>query len=645
MENSIKLCGDVNCGDNFYNFVNYNWIDETKIPDGYSKWNVFQILQKNNTHKIKNLLNQLKTSTNKNYIKLYIIYSQYLNYENRSDPSNILYIQQILDKINICSSSSELFNLIYNYELLINLSFPLNIYIQSNFKNANEVILHIGSGGLGLPDRDYYINESKEEIRNKYEQFIEEYSRLFGLEINPKIILDIETKLAEKTYTKVQKRIPELNYNISDWNNIIESFPNLGFIERIFKKANKEPGIINITNRDYLKFVNEFIVSNELFNWKQYFCFKIMLAFHSCLNYTIEKSYFNFYHKILSGIQKMKKDWIRSIDFTESLLGKLLGKLYVEKYFDKKSKSKVILMIDYIKKELKNILLKNDWMAEETKLKAIDKLNKINVKIGYSDIDEINYDTLDVSEKNPLLINLINIRTFDTNNRINKLYEPLNRTQWFMNYHAVNAYYSPSLNEIVFPAGILQSPFFSIDQNMGFNFGGIGSIIGHEITHGFDDQGSKYDGNGNLNNWWTEEDFIKYKAKTDIVKKQYSNYEILGKKINGDLTLGENIADIGGVYISLKAFESYLKDFPEDNIKINNFTPKQLFFINYANIWKSKITDEEIKRKLIVDPHSPAIFRVNGVVRNIDDFYKEFNVKETNNLYLKSDLRVKIFSD
>jgi putative endopeptidase len=383
-----------------------------------------------------------------------------------------------------------------------------------------------------------------------------------------------------------------------------------------------------------------------------------MLTFHSCLNNSIEQTYFNFYHKTLSGVQQNKKDWIRSIEFTENLLGKLLGQLYVEKYFNQKSKSKVIQMIDYIKQELNQILSKNKWMAEETKNKAIEKLNKMNVKIGYSDIEEINYDLLDVSETNPLLINLINIRTFNTNNRINKLYEPLNRNQWFMNYHAVNAYYSPNLNEIVFPAGILQSPFFSLDQNMAFNFGGIGSIIGHEITHGFDDQGSKYDGDGNLNNWWTEQDFIKYKVKTDIVKKQYSNYQILGKNINGELTLGENIADIGGVYISLKAFERYLKDYPvrlkqslshkakpEDNVKINNFTPKQLFFINYGNIWKSKTTDEEIKRKLIVDPHSPPNFRVNGVLPHIDDFYDEFKIKKTDSLYIKYNLRVKIFSD
>jgi len=644
MENFIKLCDNINYGDDFYNFVNQNWINNIKIPDGYSKWNIFQMLQENNIYKIKKLLDKINES-NKNYNKLKIIYLQYLNYEKRSEPLNILYIQKILETINSCTSSNDLFNLIYNYELLINLSFPLNIYIQSNFNNANEVILHIGSGGLELPDRDYYFNESKSIIRNKYEEFIKEYSELFGLYINPKIILYIETKLAEKTYTKVQKRIPELNNNLSDWNTIIKKYPNLKFIEKIFKEAKKEPGAVNITNIDYLKFVNFFIVSYDIFNWKQYFCFKIILTFHNCLNNIIEQTYFNFYDKILSGIKKKKIDWIRSIEFTDNLLGKLVGQLYIENYFDHISKSKLFQMIKYIKQELNHIISYNDWMANETKNKAIEKLNKMNIKIGYPDIEEINYDLLNVSEKNPLLVNFINIKTFNTNYRIKQLYEPLNRNQWFMNYHAVNAYYSPNFNEIVFPAGILQSPFFSISQNMAFNFGGIGSVIGHEITHGFDDQGSKYDGDGNLNNWWKEQDFIKYKEKTDIVKKQYSNYKILGKKINCELTLGENIADIGGVYISLKAFERYLKDHPEDNIKINNFTPKQLFFINYANIWKSKSTDEEIKRKLIVDPHSPPIFRVNGVLRNIDDFYDAFNIKKTDSLYLNNNLRVKIFSD
>ena len=643
MERFNNFCDDINCGNDFYNHVNYNWIENTKIPDGYSKWNVFQMLYDSNLNKIKKILDESKISTNKNYNKLFVIYSQYYDYKKRSDPSNILYIQDIFNKINTCSTFTELFNLMFDYELSLNISFPINISVQSNLKNANEVILHIGSGGLGLPDRDYYFCESKVDIRDKYKEFIRTYSELFGILIDSDIIFNIEKKIAEKTYTKVQKRIPELNDNLSNWDKIIKSLPNLYFIKKIFEKVEKSPCKINITNPKYLEFLNEFIQSNDLFNWKQYFCFKIMLTFYDCLNELIEKTHFDFYNGVLSGVQKMKSTWIRSIEYTESLLGELLGQFYVEKYFNQKSKIKVIQMIEYIKKELQYIITNNDWMEKQTKIKAIEKLNKINVKIGYPDKYNKNYDLVDISDKNSLLINTINIRTFDIYNRIKKLYEPLDRNQWFMNAHAVNAYYSPSFNEIVFPAGILQAPFFSLDQQMAFNFGGIGSIIGHEITHGFDDQGSKYDADGNLNNWWTKEDFAKYNLKTALVKKQYSNYEILGKKINGDLTLGENIADIGGVYISLKAFEKYLKDYPEENIKYQGFTQKQLFFINYANIWKSKSTKEDIHKKLVIDPHSPPIFRVNGVLRNIDDWYDEFNINKFNKLYLKLEDRVKIW--
>jgi endothelin-converting enzyme/putative endopeptidase len=642
MDKLIKFCYEINCSDDFYSHVNYHWIEETEIPNGHSKWSVFQIIHNENLKKIKKLIEKSKQIPK--FKKLFTIYSQYLDYNKRNDPSNILFVQQIFDRINSCVSSIELFNLMYDYELLINISFPLNTYVQSNFKDANEVILHIGSGGLGLPDKEYYFNENKKKIRDKYKIFIREYSKIYGLVIDPEIIFNIEKKLASKTYTKIQKRIPELNNNLSNWDIIIKSLPNLEFIRKLFIKAKIKPDKINITNPEYLKFINEFIISNDLFNWKQYFCFKIMLTFHNCLSEIIEQAYFIFYSGFLSGIQKMKPNWIRSIEFTESLLGHLLGQLYVEKHFDQASKNKVIQMIDYIKKELEYILANNDWMAHETKVNAIQKLKKINVKIGYPDVYVINYDLVQVSDSNPLLINFINIRSFEIINKLEKLYKPLNRNQWFMNCHAVNAYYSPSFNEIVFPAGILQAPFFSLDQNIGFNFGGIGSIIGHEIIHGFDDQGSKYDGDGNLNIWWTKEDFVKYKAKTDIVKKQYSDYKILDTNINGELTLGENIADIGGVYISLKAFERYLTDHPKENVRIYGFTPKQLFFINYANIWKSKSTLEEINKRLITDPHSPPEFRVNGVLKNIDEFYDEFNIKENDGLYLKPQSRIIIFS-
>ncbi len=644
MERFGNVCNDFNCGDDFYNYVNYNWLTNTKIPDDYQRWGVFQIIQNFTVNKIKKILDQAHNSSNNDYKKLFVIYSQYFDYNKRSDPSNILFLQNIFNKINSCVTHKELFNFMFDYELMINLSFPINIVIQSNLKNANEVILHLGSGGISLPDRDYYFLDSKENVRIKYKEFIKQYSELFGLLIDPDTIFNLEKKLAEKTYTRVQKRIPELSDNLSTWNNLIASAPNLEFIKKIFEKSGKSADKINILNPGYIQFLNDFIPSYNLGNWKQYFCFKIMLTFSNCLSEQIEQTYFNFYNGVILGVDKMKPTWKRSIEFTEKLLGELLGKFYVENYFNSKSKAKATKIFKYIKKELAEILANNDWMEQQTKIKAIEKLNKMKIKIGYPDKYDKDYNIIDISEKNSLLINSINIRSFNNNYKIKKLYKPVDRNQWFMNAHMVNAYYSPNLNEIVFPAGILQSPFFSLEQDIAFNFGGFGSVIGHEITHGFDDQGSKYDADGNLNNWWTKQDLVKYYNRTDIVKKQYNEYEIQGEKINGELTLGENIADIGGVYISLKAFENYLKDHPEENVKKYGFTQKQLFFINYANIWKSKSRKEDTLQRLIMDPHSPPMFRVNGVLRNIDDFYAEFNIETTNSMYLKPELRAKIWS-
>ncbi len=643
MEDFQNICDDFKCGDDFYNYVNNEWILNTKIPDDIQRWGVFQILQDNTLNNIKKILEIPDEKLDSNYKKLKIIYNQFFDYNKRSDPTNIFFIQKIFDQINLCVNNDELFRLMFNYELEFNISFPINLIITSNLKDANEVILHLGSGGLGLPDRDYYFDESKEDIRIEYKKFIKKYSQLFGLIIDPDTIFNLEKKLAEKTFTRVQKRIPELSDNLTTWSELIKNVPNLKYIEKIFEKANKTPGKTNILNPGYIQFVNDLFHFSNVYDWKQYFCLKIMLTFNNCLSENIEKTYWEFYAKTISGIEKMKPVWKRSLENLEKLLGELLGKFYIEHYFDKKSKDKAIQIFQYIRLELEELLNNNKWMENETKLKAIEKLNKMKIKIGYPDKYEKDYDLLEgILESNSFLKNIIKIRKFNIKYKIKKLYKPVNRYQWSMYAHNVNAYYSPNLNEIVFPAGILQAPFFSIDQEDAFNFGGFGSVIGHEITHGFDDQGSKYDSNGNLNNWWTKSDLIKYKQKTDIVKKQYENYTIEGEQINGSLTLGENIADIGGVYISLKAFEKYLQANP--NVKKYNFTPKQLFFINYANIWKSKARKEEILLRLTTDPHSPPMFRVNGVLRNIDEFYEEFKVNSSNKMFLKPEERARIWN-
>jgi putative endopeptidase len=336
-------------------------------------------------------------------------------------------------------------------------------------------------------------------------------------------------------------------------------------------------------------------------------------------------------------------------------MGELVGKLYIDNYFKSDSKEKANELFIYIKNELEHYLKTNDWMEPQTKIKALDKLNKMNIKIGYPEKLEYDWELLKILDSNSFLENIILLKKFNNQMVLKKLYEKLNRDTWAMPAHVINAYYSPTLNEIVFPAGILQKPFFSVDQEPALNFGGIGMVIGHEITHGFDDQGSKYDSDGNLNNWWTPSDYEKYKNKTNIIKEQYNQYEIDGNKVNGQLTLGENIADIGGLALSYKAFIKYInrnqtKSKTDSKYQIlytqndYDYTPKQKFFLNYANIWKMKSTKEDALNRLVIDPHAPPIYRVNGVVRNLDDFYEAFNINPSNQLYLNPELRAKIWS-
>ena len=291
-------------------------------------------------------------------------------------------------------------------------------------------------------------------------------------------------------------------------------------------------------------------------------------------------------------------------------------------------------------------------MEQETKNKAIKKLDFMKIKIGYPDIITKNYSLLDISPTYTLTQNILNARKFYNKYSLDNLYENINKDKWYMNAHAINAYYSPNMNEIVFPAGILQAPFFSIKQDIASNFGGFGMVIGHEITHGFDDEGSKFDADGNLNNWWSENDYIKYKQKTSNIEKQYNEYIIENHQVNGKLTLGENIADIGGLSLSYNAFKKYMQCHINknrfyiyyDNQRLTNFTPEQKFFINFANIWKSKGRIQDIQQRILLDVHSPPIFRVNGSVRNIDAFYEVFNIKPTDRLYLKPEDRIKIWS-
>lgn len=642
----LKFSNNIHHGNDFYNFINESWLNIKDIPEDYQRWGTFQELEKNNLNKIKRLLENVN-DTDDNFLKVKLLYNQLNDIKIRSSKENFKKLNDMINKINEQTTHQDLFSLMVEFDVNFGVNSPINFIVQSSFIDAELNILHLISGGLGLPDRDYYLLDSKKEIRESYICFIKKYGLCFGIELDSLAIFNLEKQLTEKTLTKVQLRNTNLLNNLTTFDLFVNQHPQLKYLIKIFEKANKTPGQINITNPEYLLYFNNIIQTINLNLWKQYFIFHLLLEFNYCLTLEIEQEYFNFYSKVLKGTQTMKPQWTRTIENLNPIVGELIGLMYSRDFFKSNSKTLALEIVNLIKEELQDYLINNDWMEPDTKTKALLKLKLMNIKIGYPDKIKKNYSDLQILETNTLLENILVVQLFNNNNILSGLYEKLDRDKWLMNAHAVNAYYSPNMNEIVFPAGILQEPFFSTNQDISYNFGGVGMVIGHEITHGFDDEGSKFDAYGNLNNWWTKNDFKKYEEKTKKIVDQYNKYQIDGHNINGELTLGENIADIGGLSLSFRAFKKYIQCMGlKNHVKINydsHLTDEQKFFVNFANIWKSKGRTEDVQQRILLDVHSPPIFRVNGSLRNIKEFYDAFNINPTDKLYLNPDERVKIW--
>ena len=627
-------------GDNFFMYVNENWINSNPIPDEFSRWGTFTVLQETNNKYVKEIVESIYPESSE-FNKFSILYNQGLNVKARKKKRNINDVYAYINEIQSKQSIDDLLKLVVDYQITCNIGSPFCFFIYSDFDDANMNILHLCTDGLGLPDRDYYLLESKKKEQNKYKKFLKKINDYFNLNLNIKEIYKLEEKLAEYTYTRVQKRNPELLKNTRTLEQIIADYPSFQFIRYFFKKMNVTPGKINLVNPTFFFNLNKLYYDVDLQIWKDYYTLKFLISIKDFFSINLEKICFNFYEKVLNGTQKIKPLDQRVLLNTENQLGQLIGQCFVKKYFSSNAKKVVSEMIKYLKNEFKNSIKNLEWMEDITKIKALNKLNNMKVKIGHP--DKWRVYTSDIKKEYSYFKNNIMCNKANNEYRLNKLYKEIDRNEWFMNPQKVNAYYSPSYNEIVFPAGILQPPFFSEDYDKAINFGGIGTIICHEITHGFDDQGCKYDAYGNFKNWWIESDFKKYKLKTLILKNQFDNYIIKGIKVNGELTLGENLADLGGLTISLQGFKKYLDDNPSENKKLENLNPIQRFFISYCRIWCSSSRTEDIIQRLVTDTHCPPLLRVNGIVKNIPEFYEAFNIKETDELYLEPNKRAKIW--
>jgi len=645
---SLSLSFDNNIGltSDFYHYVNNDWIKNNPIPSDFQRWSVFNQLNEDNRDKVKVLLSELSYSSNNEFNSLKTLYDQGQNLDEINSKSCQDYVKSYLDTINNSSNKEELMDSVFNLNVLHGMNSPFQFSVYSDFEDATTNILHIFTGGISLPDRDYYFQEDKKDIREKYKEFMKSYSQLFGLGLDTDSIYSLEERIAEATYTKVEKRDPHRMNNPTDYQSIESKYKSIP-IARLFKYLSEnvddiKPGKVNVANTNFLDVHEELWDKVSLKIWKAYYTWRLILSVSPYINENATKEKFEFYGKELSGTPELLPRWKRVIGNCDNMLGVVVGKLFVEKYFPESSKNKALEMVNYIKEELKVRLQGNDWMEPETKEKALEKLKTMKVKIGYPDVAK-DYSKLTLSLKDSFLDNNLKCMKFNEDMEWKKLYKPKDLHEWFMHPHMVNAYYSPTYNEIVFPAGILQDPFFDKDFDAPLNFGGIGSVIGHEITHGFDDQGRKFDSKGNLNDWWTEKDAVKYKGKTEKLRDQFASYVIEGKNLNGELTLGENIADLGGVSIAFHSLQKYLADHQDENKILDGFTPNQRFFLNYARIWRCNTRSKEILNRLVTDPHSPPVFRVNGVLTNLKEFYDAFGVREGDVLWKPESERIGIW--
>ena len=520
-----------------------------------------------------------------------------------------------------------------------------SFYIGQDDKISTKYALFLGQGGLGLGNRDYYFNTDEQtvKIRTEYVKHLQAMLKLIGQnEAGATSIMKLETDLAKASRKLEDLRDPIKNYNKMTVASLRKSTPNINWnsIFPVLGVAKADSVIVG--QPEFYKALNTIVKSYTIEDWKTYLKWDLINSYAPYLNSAIEKQNFKFYSTVMNGVSKQKPRWKRVVGQTDNYLGELIGQVYVAEYLPKGSKEKLLEIGNNIRDVYADHIKKLDWMSEVTKAKALNKLSKIVMKVGYPDKWK-DMSSMKIN-RNSYCGNVIQANIWGYRDMINKFGKPVDRTEWSMNPQTYNAYYNPSNNEIVVPACNIIVPGYEGRMPDDAILYGIigGSTFGHEITHGFDDQGSQYDENGNLNNWWTSEDLKKFQAKTKLIVSQFNKYKVLGNKhINGEATQGENIADLGGVVMGYEAFKK-TKQF-KNNKKISNLTPDQRFFLAYGYAWMVNIKDEALASQIMTDVHAPAQFRINGPLSNIPEFYKAFNVKPGNIMYQPDSLRVVIW--
>ena len=648
--NIANLDTTIKPGDDFYHYANGSWLKNNVIPADQSAYGSFEVLAEENYKQLRTIMEEAAADKNAKAgsvkQKIGDFFSSGMD-TVKIEKAGIGAIKSELDKIAAVKTPADLLKTIaYFHTAGVN---PL-FYFGSgqDDKNSNNVIAQLYQGGLGLPDRDYYTSDDprSKEIRGEYVKHMTKMFELMGdnnadAVKNAETVMNIETKLAQASSTRKELRDPVKNYNKTDLaglKKIAATFDWDNYFLTLGLKNTKE---INVGQPKFIGEMAKMVNTMPVDQWKIYLKWNLIREAASCLSSSFEKEHFAFYGTVLSGIKEMKPRWKRILNNTSSSLGEAVGQLYVEKYFPPEAKKRMLELVGNLKIALKERIEKLNWMSDATKKEAVAKLEKINVKVGYPD-KWIDYSSLTIT-KDSYYENLMAATRFYFLRDLDKIGKPVDRMEWGMTPQTVNAYYSPNMNEIVFPAGILQEPFFFLKADDAVNYGAIGVVIGHEMTHGFDDQGCQYDKDGNLKNWWSKEDAINFENQTKTILDHYNEYKILDSlHVDGKLTLGENIADMGGITVAYVALQKALQG-KDANAKIDGFTIDQRFFLSYAQVWRQNMRDKEAMRRLKEDVHSPHEARVNALLYNVPAFYKAFNIQPTDKRFIPENKRAVIW--
>lgn len=636
----------------FYSYVNGTWMKETEIPSDRSSWGSFMELRKNTDDNVQELLKEAMENNHfkagSDQAKAIYLYKSQLDTVAR-DAAGFDPIKDAMAAIEGITDLKSLQKTIMDNPIEISNPF-FGIYASARFDDSSMNGAYLVPGGLGLPDRDYYVNDSDDaqKVREQYKDHIARMFQYWGDEEEvakdkAERILALETELAIPRFTKEERRdvtkqnnprtVAELaNLTPSiDWSHLFANLPVKNAIEEI-----------NVSQLKFMEAVEKILVNTDINDLKLLMSWGTLNSSAGQLTTELEKANWEFYSKTLNGIPQQRPADERALATVNGIVGEALGKIYVEKYFPAEAKSFAETMVADIMEVYKERIANLDWMSEDTKVKAIEKVSKMTVKIGYPDVWK-DYSKMGIKEGNSYYENLKAASQWRLEDNLAKIGEPVDDTEWHMSPQTVNAYFNPRQNEIVFPAAILQPPFFDYKADAAVNFGGIGAVIGHEISHAFDDSGARFDADGNVNNWWTEEDLEKFQAKTKQLIDFYDKVEVEdGLFLNGEFTAGENAADLGGVTAAYHGMLRYYQEHEKPG-EIDGFTQEQRFFMSWATVWRNKTREEALRTQIKNDPHSPGIYRAYLPLQNVNEFYNAFDVKEGDNMYVKPEDRVKIW--